>query len=559
MFLDSTRAGGATVVAAYSPRVRPGVPVSFPVGWDDLDDVDARRLHHPHGAGAARRPATRGPSSCRRRRHCPPTWSPKGTRSRSRGSRRCTRASAAPAPGAASPANRPGPGRRRGVRPAAVRRVRRAGADRTGEHDVQPGQPARLGRHDPGRLDHDDRVELQPFGQRWPVRRPAGPISIASSAPAEQRGRQSPVAQSRPDARRCRRPPRSSPPNPRRPRAFRQAPARLVKEALPVGRSGGGDPQRARQRTNPRSARPRPGAIAGSSRAANVDDLAPAPGSPARVRPAGCPACPGARGPSPSPSAAHGRRRLGDVAEHGRRAGTAAPAERPALHRATGPAPRPPPRGRATRVRSIRSASSSSSTRSAGDHFADFADRGGLAQGSAGPLVLGELAAGGGRRGTPGPTAAGTAPAPGSPSATRASTSSSTGRDRATASSSRSSGDSPAPLHLHQHQVRQPLRQRVAAGRVAGRRARARPRSPRPACRAPGIGWMPWMYTSPSVGIRDVAPQRSAQDLGHPGVALEPAPPAGRAAYRPAGRPSSSSTVFCSTATSPSAGRTLRM
>src|SRR6266568_3908964 len=39
VFLDSTRAGGATVVAAYSPRVRPGVPVSFPVGWDDLDAV----------------------------------------------------------------------------------------------------------------------------------------------------------------------------------------------------------------------------------------------------------------------------------------------------------------------------------------------------------------------------------------------------------------------------------------------------------------------------------------------------------------------------------------
>ncbi|BFU43433.1 non-homologous end-joining DNA ligase [Krasilnikovia sp. MM14-A1004] len=39
VFLDSTRAGGATVVAAYSPRVRPGVPVSFPVGWDELDDV----------------------------------------------------------------------------------------------------------------------------------------------------------------------------------------------------------------------------------------------------------------------------------------------------------------------------------------------------------------------------------------------------------------------------------------------------------------------------------------------------------------------------------------
>jgi len=39
VFLDSTRAGGATVVAAYSPRVRPGVPVSFPVRWEELDRV----------------------------------------------------------------------------------------------------------------------------------------------------------------------------------------------------------------------------------------------------------------------------------------------------------------------------------------------------------------------------------------------------------------------------------------------------------------------------------------------------------------------------------------
>jgi len=39
VFIDATRAGGATVVAAYSPRIRPGVPVSFPVRWDNLDDV----------------------------------------------------------------------------------------------------------------------------------------------------------------------------------------------------------------------------------------------------------------------------------------------------------------------------------------------------------------------------------------------------------------------------------------------------------------------------------------------------------------------------------------
>jgi bifunctional non-homologous end joining protein LigD len=39
VFLDSTRSGGATVVAAYSPRIRPGTPVSFPLSWDELDDV----------------------------------------------------------------------------------------------------------------------------------------------------------------------------------------------------------------------------------------------------------------------------------------------------------------------------------------------------------------------------------------------------------------------------------------------------------------------------------------------------------------------------------------
>ncbi|RKN32994.1 DNA polymerase domain-containing protein [Micromonospora musae] len=39
VFVDSTRAGGATVVAAYSPRLRPGLPVSFPVDWAALTDV----------------------------------------------------------------------------------------------------------------------------------------------------------------------------------------------------------------------------------------------------------------------------------------------------------------------------------------------------------------------------------------------------------------------------------------------------------------------------------------------------------------------------------------
>ncbi|HEV7852306.1 MAG TPA: ATP-dependent DNA ligase [Mycobacterium sp.] len=40
VFVDSTRAGGATVASAYSPRLRPGTPVSFPLDWSDLDDAD---------------------------------------------------------------------------------------------------------------------------------------------------------------------------------------------------------------------------------------------------------------------------------------------------------------------------------------------------------------------------------------------------------------------------------------------------------------------------------------------------------------------------------------
>ena len=42
VFVDSTRAGGATVAAAYSPRLRPGTPVSFPLEWSELDRVSPR-------------------------------------------------------------------------------------------------------------------------------------------------------------------------------------------------------------------------------------------------------------------------------------------------------------------------------------------------------------------------------------------------------------------------------------------------------------------------------------------------------------------------------------
>jgi DNA ligase D-like protein (predicted polymerase) len=39
VFVDSTRSGRGTIAAAYSPRIRPGLPVSAPVDWDDLDAV----------------------------------------------------------------------------------------------------------------------------------------------------------------------------------------------------------------------------------------------------------------------------------------------------------------------------------------------------------------------------------------------------------------------------------------------------------------------------------------------------------------------------------------
>ena len=42
VFLDATRSGGVTVVAAYSPRLRPGTPVSYPVSWSDVDSVTPR-------------------------------------------------------------------------------------------------------------------------------------------------------------------------------------------------------------------------------------------------------------------------------------------------------------------------------------------------------------------------------------------------------------------------------------------------------------------------------------------------------------------------------------
>jgi DNA ligase D-like protein (predicted polymerase) len=58
VFVDATRSGGATVAAAYSPRLRPGTPVSFPVDWDELDRVSPSDFTiHTAPAALAGRPS----------------------------------------------------------------------------------------------------------------------------------------------------------------------------------------------------------------------------------------------------------------------------------------------------------------------------------------------------------------------------------------------------------------------------------------------------------------------------------------------------------------------
>ena len=60
VFIDSTRVGGATVVAAYSPRIRPGATVSFPLRWDEVDHVAPGDFTIHNAAGlVAQRPSWR--------------------------------------------------------------------------------------------------------------------------------------------------------------------------------------------------------------------------------------------------------------------------------------------------------------------------------------------------------------------------------------------------------------------------------------------------------------------------------------------------------------------
>ena len=82
VFVDFNQAcRDRTIASAYSPRPLPGAPVSMPVSWDELRDVDPREFTDPHRARAC--VADRGDAWAgdrRRRSATSPARSPCGTR-----------------------------------------------------------------------------------------------------------------------------------------------------------------------------------------------------------------------------------------------------------------------------------------------------------------------------------------------------------------------------------------------------------------------------------------------------------------------------------------------
>ena len=157
VFLDSTRAGGATVVAAYSPRIRPGVPVSFPLPWDELDGVSPAdftvahrgRAHHGRGPlggaappaaappgrpgrGRARDPGGPGPGHARRQAAGPgpPRRGPGPGRGRPAGRGWLARPAGSPATGDGG-GGRSAASRRPAARPTATTRIRTTARART--------------------------------------------------------------------------------------------------------------------------------------------------------------------------------------------------------------------------------------------------------------------------------------------------------------------------------------------------------------------------------------------------------------------------------------------
>ena len=140
VFVDATRVGGATVVAAYSPRARPGhagvvpgargttstsvAPADFTIhtALDRLGDDDPWAASMPDAA----------PS--------PPASSRRATRSPAAACRRCTRASAGPGPSGPRPPTRARPAAEPAVPPpTTVGTVVRGEGPRDGEGRDRPG------------------------------------------------------------------------------------------------------------------------------------------------------------------------------------------------------------------------------------------------------------------------------------------------------------------------------------------------------------------------------------------------------------------------------------